>query len=606
MSVATAVARMTAEPREGSVGITPSQDGWSGSRSEAIAYLLCIEGERAVTAPLPVSGELMIGRGLDCGVQLRDELASRCHARLTVVPEGIRLEDCDSRHGTLLNGQPLTGMRLVASGDVIRIGDALLIVHRAVRGSPRRAMLDAPAWLRRAEEELERSLGYRRELSVVIVRAQRRLVRSRVAVLDRLRLIDAAALFSAQELAVLLPEHGLDEAVEVARSLTEQLGDVTAGVATSPADGVDADTLLSCARMATMSARVGEVACAADAVHVIQLDHREAIVADPAMVGIYELIRRLARSSLPILILGETGVGKELAAAAAHRFSARASGPFVSINCASIPEPLAESELFGYERGAFTGALSAKPGQLEIAHHGTVFLDEIGELPLAVQAKLLRVLETREIQRIGDLKPRPVDLRIVAATNRPIAAEIAAGRFREDLYFRLAAAQIVIPPLRDRPRDLAVLVQNLFAAACARLGRRPLSLTIAATQALFLYPWPGNVRELKNTLDYAAAAAPDSVVEVDVWHLPPAIARGGRPTQPPSVASEPPARSAGSHGQGFRPIEDEVRELERERIVAALAATGGVQNKAAELIAMPLRTLVTKLKRYAIRPNEWK
>jgi DNA-binding NtrC family response regulator len=602
---------MTAEQRDGSVGTTPSQDAWSGSRSEAIDYLLCIEGERAVTAPLPVSGELVIGRGADCGVRLSDDLASRCHARLTVVPEGIRLEDCESRHGTLLNGQRLTGTRLIASGDVIRIGDALLIVHRAVRGRARRALLDAPAWLRRTEEELERSLGYRRELSVIVVRAQHRLRRSRVAgaLLDRLRLIDAAAFFSEHELAVLLPENGLDEAVELARSLTDHLGDVTAGVASSPTDGVDADTLLSCARMATMSASAGKVACAADAVHVIQLDHGEAIVADPAMIGIYELIRRLARSSLPILILGETGVGKELAAAAAHRFSSRASGPFVSINCASIPEQLAESVLFGHERGAFTGAQSAKLGQLEVAHHGTVFLDEIGELPLAIQAKLLRVLETKEIQRIGDVKPRPVDLRIVAATNRPIAAEVAAGRFREDLFFRLAAAQIVIPPLRDRPRDLAVLVQNLFAAACTRLGRRPLSLTIAATQALFLHPWPGNIRELKNTLDYAAAAAPDSVVEVDVWHLPPAISRQVRSTQvQPSGASatQPPSRSAGFPGHVFRPIDDEVRELERERMIAALAATGGVQNKAADLIAMPLRTLVTKLKRYAISASEWR
>ena len=358
---------------------------------------------------------------------------------------------------------------------------------------------------------------------------------------------------------------------------------------------------------------------AADATQVIELGDRRAVLADPAMVGIYELLKRLARSELPILIGGETGVGKELAAAAAHKFSPRAQGPFISINCASIPEHLAESELFGYERGAFTGAAATKPGQLELAHRGTVFLDEIGELPLVVQAKLLRVLETGELHRIGDLGPRVIDVRIVSATNRNLAVEIEARRFREDLYFRLAAAQLVIPPLRDRPRDLAVLVHSLLAAACARLGRQRLPLTIAATQALFLHRWPGNVRELKNALDYAAAAAPDSAVEVDTWHLPPALAETQR--APPSgdapdaaarastpVATSTPAGTAAGtpEGRSFRPIDDELRELERARMVAALATAGGVQNRAAELIAMPLRTFVTKLKRYSIAASEWK
>jgi transcriptional regulator with GAF, ATPase, and Fis domain len=337
------------------------------------------------------------------------------------------------------------------------------------------------------------------------------------------------------------------------------------------------------------------------------------------MQRIYELIKRLARSTLPILIQGETGVGKELAAAAVHAYSMRAGGPFVSINCAAIPEHLAESELFGHERGAFTGAVTAKPGQLEVASHGTVFLDEIGELPLAVQAKLLRVLETGELQRVGDLKQRAADIRIVAATNRDLAAEVEAGRFRRDLFFRLCAAQVVLPPLRDRPRDLALLANRMFDAACRRLHRRPLALTVAATQALFLHRWPGNVRELKNAMDYAAAAVPDTTVEVDVHHLPPAVAAAARaaelsapepapgapltagPAQP-SAAPEP----TGDASRTFRPIEDEIRELERTRMIEALAATGGVQNRAAELIQMPLRTFVTKLKRYAISPSDWR
>jgi transcriptional regulator with GAF, ATPase, and Fis domain len=630
-------------------------------------YLLCIEGERAWTAPLPASGELVIGRGPDAALRLGDELVSRAHAQILAVPDGIRIADLGSRHGTTVNGQRLAGPRLLASGDVIAIGAALLIVHRPVRASGGRGLLDGPALLRRLEEELERSLRYRREVSLAIVRADAPLDRARVATAmgGRLRLIDAAALLGEREAAVLLPEMDLDEAGALAQALAVAVAGPggAAGVAVSPGDGVDVDALLSCARAAAASAPAGGVAFGRDTVQWLALGEREGgreiALADPAMLRIYELIKRLARSTLPILISGETGVGKELAAAAVHAYSTRASGPFVSINCAAIPEHLAESELFGHERGAFTGAVSAKPGQLEIASGGTVFLDEIGELPLAVQAKLLRVLETQELQRVGDLKPRTADLRIVAATNRDLAAEVEAGRFRRDLFFRLGAAQVVLPPLRDRPRDLAFLATRMFDAACARLKRRPLPMTVAATQALFLHTWPGNVRELKNAMDYAAAAAPDTSVELDVWHLPPTVAAAARETAAGAGAG---AAGAGAAGAGagaagagaagagaagagagagaagagaagagaagagaagadaaaldphanadsartFRPIDDEVRELERKRMIEALAATSGVQNRAAELIQMPLRTFVTKLKRYAIAPADWK
>jgi two-component system response regulator AtoC len=585
-------------------------------------YLLCIEGERSWTVPLPASGELIIGRGTDAALRLADELVSRAHAQILAVPGGIQLSDLGSRHGTQVNGQTISGPRLLASGDVIAIAGVLLIVHRPVRTSGVRGVIDSAALLRRIEEEIERSLRYRRELSIAIVRADTAFDRARVgaALAGRLRLIDAAAFLGDREAAVLLPEVDVDEAGALAGALADALGAVAVGVAASPADGVDVDALLSSARAAADSAQPGAVAFARDAVQRLTLGEHQVVLADGAMQRIYELIKRLARSTLPILIQGETGVGKELAAAAVHAFSTRASGPFVSINCAAIPEHLAESELFGHERGAFTGAVAAKPGQLEVASGGTVFLDEIGELPLAVQAKLLRVLEAGELQRVGDLRMRAVDIRIVAATNRDLAAEVEAGRFRRDLFFRLCAAQVVLPPLRDRPRDLALLANRMFDAACRRLHRRPLTLTVAATQALFLHRWPGNVRELKNAMDYAAAAVPDSTVEVDVHHLPATVAAAARAAEPavpepaqgappPGPAAQPsaaPERTGDAAERAFRPIEDEIRELERTRMIEALAASGGVQNRAAELIQMPLRTFVTKLKRYAISPSDWR
>ena len=341
-----------------------------------------------------------------------------------------------------------------------------------------------------------------------------------------------------------------------------------------------------------------------------------AIGSSIGMRRLFAALPRIAASDSTVLIEGETGTGKGVLAEAIHGASARAGGPFVVVDCASIPPSLIEAELFGHTRGAFTGAGSARAGAFESAAGGTVFLDEIGELPLAVQAKLLRVLEAQELQRVGDVKPRAVDIRIVAATNRDLAAEVELGRFRRDLFFRLGAAQVVLPPLRDRPRDLALLANRMFDTACRRLQRRSLALTVAATQALFHHRWPGNVRELRNAMDYAAAAAPDTAVEIDVWHLPPAVIAAARAAE--SETAAPPAREPATAGPcalagpplgsvlAFRPIEDEIRELERGRMIEALAATAGVQNRAAELIQMPLRTFVTKLKRYAIARADWK
>jgi transcriptional regulator with GAF, ATPase, and Fis domain len=362
---------------------------------------------------------------------------------------------------------------------------------------------------------------------------------------------------------------------------------------------------------------------ARDTAETITAGPQRILVSDPAMARLYELARRLARSAIPILILGETGSGKELAAATIHAFSARASGPFVSVNCAAIPESLAESELFGHARGAFSGAMTAKPGHLEVASGGTVFLDEIGELPPAIQAKLLRVLESGELMRVGETTARMIDLRIVAATNRDLAREVEAGRFRSDLFFRLGSARLELPPLRERPRDLAVLAAGLLRDACKRLGRPPLELSIGAAVALFHHDWPGNIRELRHVIEYAAAAAQDHAGEVEIWHLPAALAAAARksrdasrldpepdapagtPQNRPSPRSQPPEAPALAPDGTFRPIADEVRELERARMIAALQATGGVQNRAAALIEMPLRTFVTKVKRYAIAPEEW-
>ncbi len=334
----------------------------------------------------------------------------------------------------------------------------------------------------------------------------------------------------------------------------------------------------------------------------VQLGDHVTLLSDPAMVRVYELLRRLSRSTLPVLIIGETGTGKENAAQAVHHFSTRKSAPLVAINCAAIPENLFESELFGHVRGAFSGALSDKVGRLEAASGGTVFLDEIGELPLPSQAKLLRALETGLVCPVGSVREHKIDCRIVAATNRDLEAEAQAGRFRQDLYFRLAAAMVVLPPLRERPIEIAQLAGHFLVTACRKLGRGPLRLSDATLRALQQHPFPGNVRELRNLMDYCAATVAED--EVRTEHLPPRFLHAARSASnnSPAPSGLSPAQSPSAATPGsFRRIADEVQELEARRMREALDSTAGNQRRAAELIGMPLRTFVTKLKQYGLR-----
>ncbi len=321
-----------------------------------------------------------------------------------------------------------------------------------------------------------------------------------------------------------------------------------------------------------------------------------AVVRDPAMRRLHAEAARVARASINVLLLGETGVGKEVLARAIHAYSPRAKGPFMGINCAALAEPLLESELFGSEKGAFTGALS-RSGLFEAANGGTVFLDEVGELPLGTQAKLLRVLEERVVTRLGATRPRPIDVRFVAATNRDVEADSRQGRLRPDLYFRLNGVALVIPPLRERPLEIESLAASFLSAACRDLERTPpLGISSAALDLLRRHAWPGNVRELRNAIERAAVMCTEA--EILPEHLPPSLlaaARSAAATAPAPAASSPSSSSSPTRPGQPSNLQAEMKALERQKIIEALESCRGNQSEAARLLGMPRRTLVSRL-----------
>jgi DNA-binding NtrC family response regulator len=409
-----------------------------------------------------------------------------------------------------------------------------------------------------------------------------------------LRAIDVIGRSDDDHLLALLPEADPRTARQLAAIVLDAMRgaspDIRIGIASCPFDATDSDNIILAARAALAVAGPAGIATAMEAATRIELGERHVLVCHPAMIRVFGLLERLARSDLPVLIIGETGVGKENAAYAVHYYSERRKKPFVALNCAAVPEALIESQLFGHDKGAFTGAVAARAGLFETASGGTLFLDEVGELTPSVQAKLLRALETNCVTRVGETREREIDLRIVAATNRLLEREVEAKRFREDLYFRLGAARVHLLPLRDRRCEIPMLFREFIRRAARQSGRTAPEPTPQVVQRMLAYRWPGNVRELKHVADFVMAT-----VDVDDDR----IELGDLPLQLGSAEPEP-ERSAASPEAPMRRLADELEEIERQRIAEALTKTSGVKTKAAALLGMPLRTFNMKVKQYGL------
>lgn len=314
---------------------------------------------------------------------------------------------------------------------------------------------------------------------------------------------------------------------------------------------------------------------------------------DPSLRKVFASLERASATDATVLLEGESGTGKELFARSLHAFSPRADAPFVAINCAAIPENLLETELFGYEKGAFTGAVARKPGKFEMAHRGTLFLDEIGDLPIGLQAKILRALEEKRFERVGGTSSLQVDVRLVAATNKGLRAAVAARRFREDLYFRLSVFPIHIPPLRDRPGDIPLLARYFVDRFCRDLKKKPLTISPDALEQLRTYRWPGNVRELQNCIERAVILTEGDAIQTRHLHLTFAVPLA------PQTEESPWARLdlSGSLAECLRRV---ASMAERVKIADVLRDADGNKGRAAELLQIPYKTLLSKVKEHGI------
>ena len=515
--------------------------------------------------------EVVIGRSRESTFLADDDRVSRRHLRIVCRDGALWASDLGSRNGSTLNGRRIAEERLLSPGDELSAGPVRVTVFGRRRAGP---VGSEGELYERLTAEVERATRFRRPLAVVglLLDGPTSAVRDALhRVAARLRRIDFLGEYAPGEYMALLPETTLALAEPLASALAETARAVVGLSASANAAGVPesagtADGLLGAAfRGARPTAAPPE--------------EPPVVAEQPVMRELFELVHRTARSDLTVLLTGETGAGKEVIATEIHRTSERAAGPYVRLNCGSLPESLIESELFGHERGAFTGADKRRIGHVERASGGTLLLDEIGELPLGMQVKLLRVIEARRVTRVGGTDEIAVDVRFIAATNRDLEREVKRGTFREDLYFRLSPIVLHVPPLRERPLDLPLLAEGFARAVAARDGRPTPRLSPTFLHALKRYPWPGNVRELRNVIERALVLADND--ELGPAQLPD---RFGGVVAPPTGA----------------PIRQQVDELERLALVRALEACDGNRTHAAKKLGLSRRALLYKLKKHHI------
>ncbi len=584
-------------------------------------YVTAITGPHTGTVFTVQDGTMVAGRHPSCEIYLNDSQVSRRHTKFVSQRGKTSVIDLGSTNGTFLNGARLESEQPLSDEDEVQIGATCFrySIQNPIDGN-RLGLRNHSYFEARLHEELDRASRYKRPLSILQIGPkidpketveQEKAVRSHYPTIVEymkkiIRTMDLLAHFGKFELEVLLAETGKTEALALAERITKETSSdkevlLSVGVATFPEDGRTADILVEKSRQALRRARSGEekgrVVESKDEVRRIMVRNKEVIVKSEKMSQLFELAERIAKSTITVLIQGETGVGKEVVAEAIHFNSDRSAKALVCINCAALTETLLESELFGHEKGSFTGADHTKIGLFESAKGGTIFLDEVGEMPAKTQAKLLRVLQSKKIMRVGSNREIDTDVRVVTATNRKLEELVAGREFREDLYYRLNAATIVVPPLRERKEEIPYLVQAFIEEFCKENRFPTRQISPDALDLLCRYHWPGNIRELRNAIERAVVISEGDIIHKD--------ALTGRVTSEsfeymessPAIGEEVMTVASTAVGD----MKDVVAAYERDIIINALKRSEWNQTKAAELLNVPRRTLVSKIKKYGIR-----
>jgi two-component system, NtrC family, response regulator AtoC len=565
------------------------------------------------THALPAAGSVTIGRARENDIQIIDPSVSRAHARVYLTSP-VTIEDLGSANGTRVRGDAVAQHQRVELpvGESIELGSAIVMLQR--RPMPTREWrIWAHGYFEgRLEDECARATRSSSSFALVRLKVapeERPEVLQQVLA-NTLRADDVVGVYGPGDYEALLVERSEAEAETVRALLEASFTDVGLPVQMAmvmfPRDGRTADRLV---------AKAGAVLRGESAAQTGPL-----VVRSAAMRRLYDLVERVAHGDISVLILGDTGVGKELMAEQVHRTSPRAGKPFLRLNCAALSESLLESELFGHERGSFTGAHQAKTGLLETAQGGTVFLDEIGELPMAMQVKLLRVLEERQVWRVGSVKSRPIDVRFVAATNRNLDSEIARGAFRQDLFFRLNGVTLTIPALRERVEEIEDLAAQFIEHFAKQLGRRsPPELGPDVLELMLNYSWPGNIRELRNAIERAVLLSGTGPILREHFPVEKMTATVSTPlSQAPmpnfsGAGVAGPARELSANATLVPPTDGvvdtatlgerlrrQVKEVERQHIIDALTRCGGNQTRAAKELGISRRTLISRLEEYNI------
>ena len=588
-----------------------------------LRVLRVLDGDSVVTVELPEGRTLVLGRSAEADVVIDAGSVSRLHAKLHV-GKTLQIEDMGSANGTLVRGVALEpGRRVdVLPGDEVHLGRILCIAQggvRAATSTPLRALRTHEYFEARLEDEcaraskdtLARALrdgGGAEGFTLARVRCSGEVGPAfEAALVAAVRASEVVAWYGPGDYELLLPgasgERARDRIREITAALERRGWGARAGVATYPRDGRTPDALIERAHDALRLAAPAAAAATSG----------DVLVEDAAMQDLHRMLARVAPSNIPVLLLGEMGTGKEVFASQLHKLSPRAAGPFRVINCAAFTETLVESELFGYVKGTFTGATADKEGLLESAARGTVFLDEVGELPLALQAKLLRVLEERKVRRVGALEERPIDVRFVAATNRDLERAVEEGKFRGDLFFRLNGFTFDIPPLRERVGEILPLARRFLAMAALEAQRAAVpELSPGAVAALQQHPWPGNVRELRNEMNRALILTDDDLITPE--HLsakmrpkaPPPKFTPGPPVAPASMAPPPVAASPSAPLtlETVRPLAEVTAEAEKEYLRRVLELCLHNQTRAAKALGLSRGQVVTLIERYDLpRPR---